>query len=143
MALGNRQRVILYIGDLDPSGEDMVRDIRERLDLLSEHVGADVVKLAITEEQVVQYNPPPNPAKMSDSRAAGFVDKFGTSSYEADALEPNVLAQVIRDAVVPYIDWTLWEAVGDQEERDKELLNEARDRVMGERDGDDESDGTE
>ena len=139
----NRQRVILYIGDLDPSGEDMVRDIRERLDLLSEHVGADVIKLAITEEQVAQYNPPPNPAKMSDSRAAGFVDKFGTSSYEADALEPNVLAQVIRDAVVPYIDWTLWEAVGDQEERDKELLNEARDRVMGERDGDDESDGTE
>jgi len=125
-----KERVILYIGDQDPSGEDMVRDVGDRLELLSNQAGAEVIKLAITEEQVETYQPPPNPAKMSDSRAAGFVARFGTSSYEADALPPDVLAQVVRDAVTDYIDQDAWDAVGEREEADKGLLREARDHVM-------------
>lgn len=130
-----KNRVILYIGDLDPSGEDMVRDIEDRLHRMSDTYGPEVIKLAITEAQVVQYNPPPNPAKMSDSRAAGFVSRFGYSSYEADALPPNVLAQVVQDSLDEYVDETAWDEVTEQETRDKELLQEARDQVMEQRDG--------
>lgn len=130
--------VILYLGDLDPSGEDMVRDIDDRL---NEVFGAEVkvVKLGITEEQVAQYNPPPNPAKMSDSRAAGFVDKHGYQSYEVDALPPDVLAQLIRGAIDQYEDPDLMEAVKRQEDADIAFLKTAKENVMGERDlGNDE-----
>ena len=136
MEAANRRgqnRIVLYVGDLDPSGEDMVRDVEDRLDLLSGYAGARVIKLAITEEQVAQYDPPPNPAKMSDSRAAAFVAKFGSSSYEADALPPDVLAQTIRDAIGEYIEWDAWEAVGAREEADKRLLETARDQAMEKR----------
>ena len=133
-ALGTAQQcVILYIGDLDPSGEDMVRDIKDRLELMAGYVR--VQKLAITPEQVAQYNPPPNPAKMTDSRATGFVEKFGRFSYEADALPPNILAQVIRDAIEVYRDEVAWTEVETQEEEDKVLLREARDIIMDKRSG--------
>ena len=121
---------IIYIGDQDPSGEDMVRDVRDRLDLLTRGCEIEVVKIAITEAQITQYNPPPNPAKMTDSRAAKYVEKFGVSSYEADALPPNVLAAVVREAIEAEIDDPLWEESVDRENEDKDLLREARDEVM-------------
>lgn len=131
---------IRYIGDLDPSGEDMVRDVEDRLTLLTR--GAfdfDVIKVAITPEQVAQYNPPPNPAKMSDSRAARFVAEFGQYSYEADALPPDVLDQIVRDEITSYIDFDVWEESIEAEDRDKTLLEQARDSIMEQR-GDDDDD---
>lgn len=76
----NKTGMILYLGDFDPSGEDMVRDIQERMNLFG--VDVSVVKLALTMEQVKEYNPPPNPAKISDPRAYAFIEKFGKYSWE-------------------------------------------------------------
>jgi hypothetical protein len=75
---------ILYLGDHDPSGLDMVRDIKNRF----EEFGLDieVQKIALTTEQVKAYNPPPNPAKITDPRAKGYIEKFGPVSWEVDAL---------------------------------------------------------
>lgn len=123
--------IILYIGDQDPSGEDMVRDVEDRLILLTrEQIGIEVIKLAITEAQVAQYTPPPNPAKRSDSRAEKYIAKFGEFSYEADALPPDVLAGVVRGAIEQHIDQDRWREVIDQEEVHKRLLEQARDEVM-------------
>ncbi len=134
-----KEITILYIGDQDPSGEDMVRDVGDRLRLLTrENIEIEVVKLAITEDQVAQYNPPPNPAKRSDSRAEGFIARFGEFSYEADALPPDVLAAVVNDAIEAQIDPDLWAEVIEQEEVDKELLKDARDEVMRRRDEEEE-----
>ncbi len=125
---------LLYIGDLDPSGEDMVRDVEDRLNLLTRgNIEFKVIKLAITPEQVAQFNPPPNPAKMSDSRAAKFVELHGYSSYEADALPPDALATTVTDAVGLEIDWDSWDAVLATEERDKELLQGAKVEVVRQR----------
>lgn len=132
----DKEITILYIGDQDPSGEDMVRDVGDRLRLLTrEDIEIEVIKLAITQDQVAQYNPPPNPAKMSDSRAEAFVAKFGSSSYEADALPPDVLAAVVDGAIEELIDPDLWEEVIEREDIDKELLQLARDEVMKNRNG--------
>lgn len=125
---------LFYIGDLDPSGEDMVRDVEDRLNLLTKNlIEFKVIKLAITPEQVAQFNPPPNPAKMSDSRAAKFVALHGDSSYEADALPPDALATTVREAVGLEIDWDAWDEVLAAEERDKRLLQQAKDEVMRQR----------
>jgi len=112
---------LLYLGDMDPSGEDMVRDIADRLEMFGVH-DLDVDKIAITMAQVKQYNPPPNPTKLSDSRAAAYVAKYGNSSWEVDALSPPVLQQIIRDAIEPLVDQELMDEVKDRENRDKRML---------------------
>lgn len=136
-----KECTILYLGDLDPSGEDMVRDIRDRLNEVMYAV-VDVRKLAITPDQVAQYNPPPNPAKMSDSRAARFVEEHGYDSYEVDALPPDVLTQIANDAFAEYIDQDLLDQVSSQERAGKAAIQRLIDRVMEDRNGTlDEDDG--
>ena len=136
-AENGKELVILYIGDMDPSGEDMVRDVGDRLELLTHGESIEVIKLAITPEHIAQYNPPPNPTKLSDSRAAKFIAKFGNSSYEADALPPDVLAQIVRDALSEYVNQDAWDEISDKEAVDKDLLQQASDWVMEQRENDD------
>lgn len=117
---------LLYLGDHDPSGEDMVRDVADRLSTFG--VPVNVRKIALTMAQVEQYNPPPNPAKMSDSRAQAYVDQHGAESWEVDALPPNVLEELIRDAIEALFDADLMEEIKAREEKDKDaLLKAARD----------------
>lgn len=59
-------------------------------------------------DQVRKYRPPENPAKLTDTRAEDYVRKFGNSSWELDALEPSVLAQLVKDAVNGLIDSAIW-----------------------------------
>lgn len=111
---------IVYLGDFDPSGEDMVRDIEDRLRTF----GCDVTvnKIGLTMEQIEQYHPPPNPAKMSDPRAANYVAEHGDESWELDALPPNVLDQLLRDNLDEIIDQDLYDEVIEQEDKDKKSL---------------------
>jgi hypothetical protein len=121
---------LLYLGDHDPSGEDMVRDVTDRLKMFGCEL--EVEKLALTMAQVKQYNPPPNPAKMSDSRAQGYVAEHGNESWEVDALPPQVLAQIIRDALAKRVDMDLMNKIKDQEEIDKAQLVTAAKRIGAE-----------
>jgi hypothetical protein len=125
---GNRKQVpiILHFGDHDPSGKDMTRDIEDRLRLFMG--GLEVKRLALNTDQIDQYNPPPNPAKVTDSRAAAYIAEFGTESWELDALEPAVIAALIRDTVSGLRDAGLWAAAVEREDRHRELLAQASDR---------------
>lgn len=114
---------ILYLGDHDPSGEDMVRDINHRL--LMFNVIVHVKKIALTREQIREYNPPPNPAKITDPRAREYIAKHGDSSWEVDALPPAVLQTIIRDELDEYVDVDLMKKVTDQEDKDKKRLRKA------------------
>lgn len=118
-----RNPILLYLGDHDPSGEDMVRDIGARLSMFG--IDVDVRKLALTIDQVHEYDPPPNPAKMADPRAAEYVDKHGATSWEVDALRPDVLDQLIRDSLESVIDMTKMGKVKRLEKRDKAILTKA------------------
>lgn len=111
---------IIHLGDHDPSGIDMTRDIQERLNLF----GADVYvkRVALTMEQIGTYNPPPNPAKITDSRCSKYMEEFGDESWELDALEPKVITDLIKEQVTMYRDDEIYQAVCDLEEREKEEL---------------------
>lgn len=113
---------LLYLGDHDPSGEDMVRDIRDRLEMFGAKLEVD--KLALTMDQIEQYNPPPNPAKMTDSRATGYVALHGSSSWEVDALPPDVLSNLIEGAIENLLDEELMNKVKEKEQVDKLRLQE-------------------
>lgn len=117
----NREkRIIIHLGDHDPSGIDMTRDIQERLDLF----GADVYvkRVALTMQQIQTYNPPPNPAKITDSRASKYIDQFGNESWELDALEPKVITDLIKNEVTAYRDDAIYEAVCHREQKEKNEL---------------------
>lgn len=130
----DRQPILLYLGDHDPSGEDMVRDVRDRLEMFGVR-GIEVRKLALNMAQVKHYNPPPNPAKVTDSRAAEYIKKHGASSWEVDALPPNVLAQIIRNALDALVDATEMDKVKAQEALDKEQLTKAVASIMKKKKG--------
>lgn len=107
---------ILYLGDHDPSGIDMTRDVRERLELYSQlYRQVEVDRLALNWEQVEIWRPPENPAKENDARYKNYVSRFGESSWELDAVEPAQLAKLVIDAVLVRRDEELWEEASVQE----------------------------
>jgi hypothetical protein len=119
----NKDTKIFYLGDHDPSGEDMVRDVQDRLNMYTrEEVNVEVEKLALTTAQVKKFKPPPNPAKLTDSRARAYIAKHGASSWEVDALNPRQLQQIIRAAFEEVIDQEMMDEIIEREEEDKDKL---------------------
>jgi len=118
--------IILHFGDHDPSGKDMTRDITDRLKTFMG--GLEVRRLALNFDQIEQYDPPPNPTKLTDSRAPAYVAEFGHESWELDALEPRVIVQLVRDAIMSFRDPDKWEERVDSEDKDRELLGRASQR---------------
>ena len=117
--------VVIYLGDHDPSGMDMTRDIRDRLALMSYHQDIEVQRLALNMDQVELYSPPPNPTKFSDSRAVTYVAEYGFESWELDALEPQVLDGLVSDAIEDLLDRELFDERIAQEEADKVAIRRA------------------
>ena len=94
---------VLHLGDHDPSGMDMTRDNRERLEMFSRY-GVQVHRLALNMDQVEELNPPPNPAKETDSRSGWYIREYGTKSWELDALDPNYINNLIRTNLQNLVD---------------------------------------
>jgi hypothetical protein len=118
--------IVLHLGDHDPSGMDMTRDNRDRLAMFARY-GVTVKRLALNMDQIEQYDPPPNPAKETDSRAAGYIEEFGESSWELDALEPTVIDALIEAAITENLDRDAWNSAKTEEEERKELLQRTSD----------------
>ena len=117
-----QEPVIIHLGDHDPSGIDMSRDIEERLALFMG--GMDVKRIALNMNQVEKYNPPPNPAKLTDSRCGPYIAKFGHESWELDALEPKVIGALIRKTVLSFRDDARWDDAANEESLEKQKLEE-------------------
>lgn len=116
----DREKTIIHLGDHDPSGIDMSRDIADRLDMFGANV--NVKRIALNMHQVEQYDPPPSPAKISDSRANDYIDRFGHDSWELDALEPSVLNDLIEQEITSRLDLDLWDARLARENRERQVL---------------------
>lgn len=122
--------IIFHLGDHDPSGIDMTRDNAARVREYS-HGAVEVVRLALNRDQIDEYNPPPNPAKETDSRFEAYRDEHGDESWELDALEPSVLIDMIQSAVRERIDQEKWDAHMAQEEAKRDALQDASDNWEG------------
>lgn len=131
---------ILYLGDHDPSGLDMVRDIRERItefiregydgydqvfyDLLDDGTLFGIDHLALKREQIDEYNPPPNPAKITDPRAGKYIREHGRVSWELDSLSPEVLRGIAEEGIREYIDISKYNTVIKQEKEEIQVLRD-------------------
>ncbi|MCK5610454.1 hypothetical protein KAR91_51755 [Candidatus Pacearchaeota archaeon] len=119
------ETVIIHLGDHDPSGMDMTRDISDRLNLFFDYEDMEaptIRRIALNMDQINQYNPPPNPAKLTDTRAHKYIREYGHESWELDALEPRVLQNLIRSTVFEYRDEYLYDIIIEQEEKYLDIL---------------------
>lgn len=124
----DKEKVILYFGDLDPSGRDIQRDLKERLVRYYGSRDFTVVRIALTPEQVSQYNLPPMPedaetlAKLQrDTRTKTYGLDY---AVELDALEPPVLQELIKAAITSQIDNEKWQAKIEQSKKEQHELRE-------------------
>lgn len=120
---------LCYFGDHDSSGLDMTRDIKERIvEFISkgeEYCDPsmfEVVPLALNMGQIKKYNPPPNPAKITDPRAKWYIQKYGNKSWELDSLKPSVLREIAERGILNYVDVDNYNSVIEKEEEHKQIM---------------------
>jgi len=116
---------ILDFRDHDPSGMDMTRDTEDRLiryGMDSEDL--TVERIALSHEQVQEYNLSPNPTKTLDPRANDYISEFGNECWELDALPPNVLQEIVKEAIENHVDSDLWNEQKRRLAKIKRLLGE-------------------
>lgn len=126
-ARAGQEPLILHLGDHDPSGIDMTRDIQARLSMF---VGEDVEvrRIALNMDQIEQYGPPPNYAKDTDNRFKTYSEIYGTESWELDSLEPKVLIALIKAEINKEIDVEAFNAEVAEEGAGREAMNAIADR---------------
>jgi hypothetical protein len=127
----DKELYVIYLGDHDPSGIDMTRDILDRLDLFvktslgrraNEDSGIEVKRIALNMDQIEELKPPENPAKITDSRAAKYIQRFGGSSWELDAIEPARLAKLVTNAIARLMDCDLFKKNEAKQKQGREKL---------------------
>jgi len=130
-----KQPIILHLGDHDPSGIDMTRDIKERLNLFAVHPDeedwaerwhpgfeVEVKRIALNMPQIDELEPPPNPAKVTDSRFDSYLSRYGHESWELDALEPRYIEDLIEQNIKELRDEEAWQESKDRLEKDEKNL---------------------
>lgn len=123
-----QKSVIIHLGDHDPSGIDMTRDIDDRNNELF-GVSVKVDRIALNMDQIEKYDPPPNPAKMTDSRFEQYMQQFGVDdSWELDALEPAAMNKLIQKRIKHYLDIDLYNERVGLEEEGRRLLQQISDQ---------------
>ncbi len=115
--------VVLYFGDHDPSGLDMDRSLEERLGQLG--WAPEILRAAITLDDVTRYKLPPNPTKSSDRRTRTYRAQHGNRSWELDALPVAVLRKRIVQMVEVHMDLDALAKIQEQEEAERGKIVEA------------------
>lgn len=116
----NRRPVIIHLGDHDPSGKDMSRDIVDRLETFG--IIPIFKRIALNYDQIEQYSPPPNPTKLTDSRCHGYIRQYGMECWELDALSPEVISDLINHEIIRYCDMDLFQKKKQEQDEHRRVL---------------------
>jgi hypothetical protein len=106
----NKLPIIIYFGDYDPSGEDIPRSIEENMNKFG--VEVEVRRIALMKNQVLEWNLPPAPAKIGDSRTANW---DGLGQVELDAVTPEQIETLCTDALNDIFDSNRYDLLMKQE----------------------------
>lgn len=104
--------IVFYLGDHDPSGQHMgLVNAPELVEMFGRSHDIEFRMIALTRDQIDEYNPPENYAKESDARFNWYVETTGLETcWELDALEPSVIDALIRDNIENILDRPEFEA---------------------------------
>jgi hypothetical protein len=119
---GKRSPAILCFTDFDPTGEDMRRDLKERLAYF--RCRAEIVPCALLKEDIGRYELPSDFAKKSGSRTKKFIEKYGEEVVELDSLPVDILKRRILEEIEKRIDLEGLERTRKAQERERQELQE-------------------
>jgi len=88
-----RVKMILYLGDFDPSGILIEKIAQSEMDHKRE---ITFYRIAITWEQIKRLKPPSRPVNLKDSRAKGYIQKYGDRAWEIESIRPRTLYKLIE-----------------------------------------------
>ncbi len=124
------QICILHLADHDPSGLGMTQDLKNRFAKYDADF-IEVERIALNIEQVREFDLRPNPVKRADSRAAEYVQAFGTECWELDALPPDELQKIIVAEIETYIDLDAWKDTEEEIEEGKLEIRGKLTKIIG------------
>jgi hypothetical protein len=113
---------IYHLGDHDPSGRKAGEKIEETLREMAPNADIHFERLAVTTEQIRAYNLPLRPTKKSDSRSKKFTEEHGEGSVELDAIHPDVLRSIVREAIERHLPRRQLEILKVAEQSERSLL---------------------
>lgn len=124
-ACNGRQLRVFYIGDYDPAGVLIDRDIERKMRLhLDPSVDMTFMRIGITKEQITQYDLPTKPRKKSDRRVPNL-----KKTVEAEAMPAGILKQLLRDQFEALIPDGHLDVIRAAEESEKAFLYRTADLV--------------
>jgi hypothetical protein len=113
--------IVFYVGDWDPSGLWMSQmDLPRRLALYGGVV--DLRRVALVASDLPSLPGFDVEDKREDPRYEWFKSLAGDECWELDAMDPNVLRQRVRDAIVAEIDWPMWDRCSRAEQAEQDSL---------------------
>ena len=114
----NRSVAVLYIGDYDPAGVLIDKQVESEL---RKHLRADVDlhfhRVGITEDQIAVFDLPTKPRKETDRRAAHI-----KHTVEAEAMPAKLMRSILRESIEAYLPPGALEVAKVAEESERALL---------------------
>jgi hypothetical protein len=116
---------IYHLGDFDPSGVNAGEKIEETLREMAPDAHITFERIAVTEEQITEWNLPTRPTKSSDTRSKGF----GNISVELDAVDPNALRALVQETIEQHLPPDQFEVLKAAEQSEREIITRLVGRV--------------
>jgi len=110
---------IYHLGDFDPSGVNAGEKIEETLRELAPDADIVFERIAVTEEQITDWDLPTRPTKASDTRAKTFSSAL---SVELDAIEPNQLRALVQETIERHLPAEQFEVLKAAEESERDII---------------------
>ena len=118
---------LYYAGDFDPSGLSIYHSLVKRISDYGE-AGEDITfeRIALTPEQIEEYDLPSDPGKQADPNYKRFVAEYGNNVVELDSLPPDALRGVVMNCIASHIDPQILEEVQEIELEEQAKLQGLR-----------------
>jgi len=117
-----QQPIVLYFGDWDPSGVNM---IYAAMQTLNDELGLYKVKYyraGINSEHFIAILSDPIPIKPKDTRSKRFINQHGPTAYELDAIHPEQLQKLVRTSIEAFTDMSEYEENTEKEDVDRDTI---------------------
>jgi hypothetical protein len=115
------EATVLHVGDLDPSGvaifDSLSEDVTAFLGDMAPDSWVTFERIAVTEDQVVFHDLTTSPPKKTDRRS-----NYQGPTAQVEALPPDVLAELVRAAILEHIDEGMWRETVEREASEREAL---------------------
>jgi hypothetical protein len=123
---------LYYLGDRDPSGVHIDRNIEKRLRQFAPEAEIHFKRIAVIEAQIEELGLPTRPTKTSDSRSKSFKGE----SVELDAIPPVVLRDLVAGCIIQHVDQRRQKQMREEEEIERSVLAKQAEQFGSSTEGD-------